>query len=223
MTEPNPDEPTGNDPNTDTSSQQPPPQGDPGGQQQPSSGTEGQQSTEEPEKSDKDYRKLYEQTLEQSRKWESRAKSNADKAKKWDQAEEANKSEAERNATRAEQAETQAKKAVTAAINAEIKASAHGWADPNDAPRYLDDKQRYVGEDGEIDTQAIATDVAAVLKDRPHLARQQRGQGSPDPGQGPRGGVSIADQIRDAENKGDTAEALRLKTEQMLSDRKGGR
>lgn len=170
----------------------------------------------------KDFQKLYEQAVAQSRKWESRAKENSSKAKKWDEAEEANRSEAEKSAARAEQAESRATAAITAAINAEIRAAAHGWANPADAPRYLDEKDRYVGEDGEIDTKAIAADVAAVLKDRPHLAAQGRRGPSPDPAQGPRGAASLADQIREAERKGDHREALRLKAQQLL-DRKSDR
>ncbi|WP_394360726.1 hypothetical protein [Amycolatopsis sp. SB7-3] len=169
---------------------------------------------------EKDYQKLYEQAVAQSRKWESRARENRNKAKQWDEAEEANRTEAEKSAARAEQAEARAKAALTAAVNAEIRAAAHGWATPADAPRYLDEKDRYVGEDGEIDVKAIAADVAAVLKDRPHLAAATGRRGpSPDAGQGARGGVSVADQISEAERKGDTREALRLKTQQLLTQK----
>lgn len=204
--------------NTTDSSQQ---QGETAEQQ--SGSTEGQQqSTSE----DADYRKLYEDTLAQSRKWESRAKENAGKAKKWDDAEEANRTEAEKHSHRADQAEARARAATTAAINAEIRAAAHGWANPADAPRYMDDKDRYVGDNGEIDLKAIAEDTAAVLNDRPHLAaaaaEEPRRGPQPDPGQGARGGLTVADQIRDAESKGDTREALRLKSQQLLGDRRSG-
>ncbi|WP_052371956.1 hypothetical protein [Amycolatopsis taiwanensis] len=189
------------------------------GQQQPASPpAQDEKSTQDEQ--DRDYRKLYEQAVAQSRKWESRAKENSSKAKKWDQAEEANRTEAEKNQVRAEEAEARVKAALTSAINAEIRAAAHGWATPADAPRYLDDKDRYIGEDGEIDTAAIAEDVAAVLKDRPHLAAESGRRGpNPDPGQGARGGLSVADQIREAERKGDHREALRLKTAQLLGDK----
>ncbi|AXB41292.1 MULTISPECIES: hypothetical protein [Amycolatopsis] len=201
--------------NTDTSTQQTEPE------QQPATSSHGQKPEQDEEK---DFRKLYEQAVTQSRKWESRARENRDKAKKWDEAEEANRSEAEKSAARAEAAEARAKAAITAAINAEIRAAAHGWATPADAPRYLDEKDRYVTDDGEIDTKAISEDVAAVLKERPHLAAAEGGRRgpNPDPGQGHRGGVSVADQIREAEGKGDHREALRLKTQQLL-DRKSGR
>lgn len=201
----------------------PPPEPEPEGASGEGQSTPEQPATDEPEK---DYRKLYEQLLAQSRKWEDRAKRNADKAKRLDEIEEANKSEADKQAARAQEAEDRAKAAQTAAINAEIRAAAHGWANPQDAPRYLDDKTQYVGEDGEIDLEAIANDVAAVLKERPYLAagasESDRRGPSPDPGQGHRGGVSIADQIRHAENQGDYREALRLKSEQLLGRSRTG-
>ncbi|MFE0021914.1 hypothetical protein [Amycolatopsis sp. NPDC059021] len=197
---------------------------------QPSADTASQQPAEQPtdaestQDDDRDYRKLYEQAVAQSRKWESRARENRDKAKKWDEAEEANRTEAERSAARAEQAEARAKSAIIAAVNAEIRAAALGWATPADAPRYIDDKQRYIGEDGEIDVAMIAEDVAAVLKERPHLAAVNSRRGpAPDPGQGHRGGLSVADQIREAERRGDHREALRLKTAQLLDHAKSSR
>jgi len=177
----------------------------------------------QPEESTPDYKALYEQLQGQARKWETRAKTNADKAKKWDQTEAANRTEAEQAADRASQAEARAQAAITAAVNAEIRAAARGWASPADAPRYLDDKTKYVGEDGEVDTAAIAEDVAAVLTERPHLAvstSDKRRGPSPDPAQGARGTATVAEQIRDAEKRGDHREALRLKTANMLGGKR---
>jgi hypothetical protein len=208
--------PINDDANTDpTEGQASPAPAEPGAQ--PPAATDPQPQLEA---SAPDYKALYEQLQGQARKWETRAKANADKAKKWDQTEAANRSEAEQATDRASQAEARAQAAITAAVNAEIRAAALGWANPADAPRYLDDKTRYVGEDGEIDTTAIAEDVAAVLTERPHLAAapelgKRRGP-SPDPGQGPRGTATVAEQIRDAEKRGDHREALRLKTAHML-------
>ncbi len=169
-----------------------------------------------------DFEALYKQLQAQARKWETRAKDNAGKAKKWDEAEAANRTDVEQAADRAEKAEARAQAALTAAVSAEIRAAAHGWANPADAPRYLDDKTRYVGDVGEIDTTSIAEDVAAVLKDRPHLAAAKDGKRgpAPDASQGARGGTSIADQIRVAERKGDHRAALALKTQQLLDTRK---
>lgn len=214
--------PDGTDTGTTSAEGQPAQGGSDADQQQPATGSPAG-TTDKPDTTP-DYKSLYEQTLTQSRKWESRAKENVGKAKKWDDAEAANRTEAEKNAERAEQAETRAKSALTSAVNAEIRAAALGWANPADAPRYLDDKDRYVGEDGDIDTKAIAEDVAAVLKERPHLAASSSDKGrrgpNPDPSQGHRGSASVGDQIREAERKGDHREALRLKTEQLLSGKR---
>jgi hypothetical protein len=49
------------------------------------------------------------------------------------------------------------------AVDADIRANAAGWADPTDAPRYLDEHDRYISEDGIVDTAAIT----AVLTQRP--------------------------------------------------------
>lgn len=190
--------------------------------QQNQTGDTGDEGGEKSTSDKTDFEALYKQLQGQARKWETRAKDNAGKAKKWDEAEAANRSETEQAADRAEKAEARATAALTSAVNAEIRAAAHGWATPADAPRYLDDKARYVGEDGEIDTTSIAEDVAAVLTDRPHLAAAKDGRRgpAPDASQGARGGTSIADQIRDAERKGDHRTALALKTQQLLDTRK---
>lgn len=205
--------PINDDANTGPSDNQPAPAPTEPGAQPPATDPQPQ-----PEESTPDYKALYEQLQGQARKWETRAKTNADKAKKWDQTEAANRTEAEQATDRATQAEARAQTAITAAVNAEIRAAASGWANPADAPRYLDDKTKYVGEDGEIDTSAIAEDVAAVLTDRPHLAAstEKRRGPSPDPAQGARGTATVAEQIRDAEKRGDHREALRLKTANML-------
>ena len=203
------------------------PEGTPDTGSQPT-GQEGTGSTEDigktgQETAEPDYKALYEKTLTESRKWESRSKENAGKAKKWDAAEAANRTEAEQAADRAEKAEARAKAAITSAVNAEIRAAASAWTNPADAARYLDEKDRYVTDDGEIDTKAIAEDVAAVAKERPYLlsatSSGKRGP-NPDPGQGARGSASITDQIRDAARKGDHRTALALKAQQLLGANK---
>lgn len=130
----------------------------------------------------------------------------------------AQQTEAEKAAARAAAAEA----AVTAlrrrAVDAEIRAAATGWADPSDAPRYLDDRDRYVNESGEIDTAAIDTDLAAVLAQRPHLARQDGPRRPvPDPSQGPRcsGPAGVDAQITDAEKRGDWTTAITLKNQRL--------
>jgi hypothetical protein len=103
-------------------------------------------------------------------------------------------------------------------VDAEIRAAATGWAAPTDAPRYLDDRDRYLREDGQVDAAAIAADLAAVLTRRPHLARVDGPRRpAPDPSQGQReGGPSgIAEQIREAEARGDWATAISLKNARL--------
>lgn len=185
--------------------EQPPPQGD-----GPDDG-----------ESEPDYRKLYEDTLSEARKWEQRAKSNRDKADKFDELDAQNKTEAQKATERAEQAEQRYQQAIDAAIRAEVKAAATNWADPDDAPRYLDDLSGYVTEEGEINTKAIRKDVAAALKQRPYLGKPQapsNGHGmAPDPSQGATG-ASMADQISAAEQSGDVQTSLALKAEQLLAN-----
>ncbi len=89
---------------------------------------------------------------------------------------------------------------------------------PSDAPRYLDDRDRYLTEDGTVDTAAITADLAAVLTQRLHLARVDGPRRpAPDPSQGQRhGGPSgIAEQIREAEARGDWATAISLKNQRL--------
>ncbi|MBB5801134.1 hypothetical protein F4560_000902 [Saccharothrix ecbatanensis] len=103
-------------------------------------------------------------------------------------------------------------------MDAEIRAAASGWADPTDAPRYLDNRDRYLGEDGTVDTAAITADLAAVLAQRPHLARVDGPRRpAPDPSQGQRqGGPSgVAEQIREAEARSDWATAISLKNQRL--------
>lgn len=58
-------------------------------------------------------------------------------------------------------------------VKAEIRAAAAGkLADPADALRYLDPTTFDVGNDGEVDSSAIATQIEALVKERPYLAAQ---------------------------------------------------
>jgi hypothetical protein len=65
-----------------------------------------QEPTEEPQGSEADWEVKYREAVEQSRKWEGRAKANKDKADKWDAYQQEGLSEAEKLAQRAEAAET---------------------------------------------------------------------------------------------------------------------
>lgn len=152
-------------------------------------------------------------------KAETTARENRDKAKKLDEIEAAQQTETERATARATAVEQQLATIRRTALDAEIRAAATGWADPSDAPRYLDDRGRYLSEDGVIDTAAITADLAAVLTQRPHLARVDGPRRpAPDPSQGQRNGPSgTAEQIRDAEARGDWATAISLKNQQLAA------
>lgn len=165
-----------------------------------------------------DYKALYEATQAKLSKVEQTARTHKDKAKRLDEIEAAQQSEAEKAAARATLAEQQVAGLRRRAIDAEIRAAATGWADPTDAPRYLDERDRYIGDDGVIDTSAIAHDLAAVLAARPHLARVDGPRRpAPDPSQGPRnsGPSGIAGQISEAEARGDWATAITLKNQRL--------
>lgn len=107
------------------------------------------------------------------------------------------------------------------AVDAEIRAAASGWFDPTDAPRYLEDKDRCAGEDGEIDTAAITADLAAVLLARPRLARGDAPppgrRPAPDPSQGAHqsGPAGYDAQIAEAVQRGDWATAISLKNRRL--------
>ncbi|GAA1292029.1 hypothetical protein [Saccharothrix xinjiangensis] len=164
--------------------------------------------------SELDYRGLYEETRAKLTRAETTARENRAKAARLDEIEAANKTDAEKAVERASAAEAQLAALRRTAVDAEIRAAASGWADPTDAPRYLDDRDRYLSEDGTVDTAAIAADLAAVLAQRPHLARVDGPRRpAPDPSQGQRqGGPSgVAEQIREAESRGDWATAISLK------------
>jgi hypothetical protein len=166
-----------------------------------------------------DYKALYEQTQDKLTTAEQTARTHRDKAKRLDEIEAEQQTDTEKAAARAEQAEKQVTELRRRAVDAEIRAAASGWATPGDAPLYLPDRDKYVREDGEIDTAAITADLAAVLAGRPHLARVDGPRRpAPDPSQGARpGAVATLDtQIVAAEKSGDWREAIRLKAHQAL-------
>ncbi len=70
-------------------------------------------------------------------------------------------------------------------LKAEIKAASAGkLADPLDALRFLDITTFEVGEDGDVDSDAIASAIGALITDKPYLAAQGGGrfQGGADGG-----------------------------------------
>ncbi|AUI59579.1 hypothetical protein [Amycolatopsis sp. BJA-103] len=168
-----------------------------------------------------DYKALFEQAQTKLSKAERTAKDHKSKAAKLDAIEAEQQTDAEKAAQRAEVAEKQVAVLRRRAVDAEIRAAASGWADPTDAPRYLDDRDRYVSADGEIDTATITADLAAVLFARPHLARIGEPAGprrpAPEPSQGARqsGPAGYDSQIADAEKRGDWATAITLKNQRL--------
>jgi hypothetical protein len=167
-----------------------------------------------------DYKALYEAAQAKVGKAEKTAREHRDKAKRLDELEAAQQTEAEKAVARAAAAEQQVAALRRRAVDAEIRAAATGWAAPADAPRYLDDRDRYVTDTGEIDTAAITTDLAAVLAERPHLARQDGPRRpAPDPSQGPRqtSPAGLDAQTAAAEKAGDWATAITLKNQRLAA------
>lgn len=137
----------------------------------------------------------------------------------------------------AEQSKTEAEKAVAAARKegfteaqqkandqlkkALIRAEAAGvLANPALAERLIDLSQFTAGDDGEFDRGAFKAAVEQLANDEPYLAAQSSGfQGSG--GGGPRGArpgtpPTLAQQIAEAERSGNTRQAIRLKSAQLM-------
>ena len=139
-----------------------------------------------------------------ARKHETRSKENADKATKFDELEASQKTETEKLAQRVEEAEKRAVQLRDRAVKAEVKALAADFADPSDAALFLD-LTKYAGE-GDIDTDAIKTDLADLLKTKPHLAKARTPV--PDLHQGARGSGDPAN-LRNADKVTLAAEAAK--------------
>jgi hypothetical protein len=86
-------------------------------------------------------------------------------------------------------AEKRAQALMDRATRAEIKAlAAEGFADPEDAVTGLD-SSKYVNADGDVDTEAIKSDLADLLKRKPHWAKEPTSRTpAPNPAQGSSGG-----------------------------------
>lgn len=94
-----------------------------------------------------------------------------DKAGKYDALVAEQQNAEQRAQTAQKAAEDRANAATGRAVRSEIKAlAADGFADPDDAALYLD-LPTYIDATGEIDGTRIATDLAAVLARKPHLAK----------------------------------------------------
>ncbi|MCC5580591.1 hypothetical protein IMZ11_33735 [Microtetraspora sp. AC03309] len=96
------------------------------------------------------------------------------------------------------------------------------FADPEDARLRLASRVDEFITDGQVDVKAIEGALAALLKDKPHLAGGgRRFEGGGDGG--PRGGgkqPTLEERIREAESKGDWKTARQLKTQLMLQPSK---
>lgn len=147
---------------------------------------------------------------------ESLAKTQAEKLKEF---EDAQKTEAEKLAERAKAAEDRAAAATKLAVSAKVEALAKGrFADPSDAVEALAGGA-FATEAGGIDADAITAALDELLTRKPHWAAGSGGPRTPapDPSQGARPGTppTLAQQIAEAEQKGDTRRALALKTQQL--------
>jgi len=91
------------------------------------------------------------------------------KVAEYDRLAEASKTAEERAQGLATAAEARASKLLTRAVTAEVKALASsGFADPDDAAAFLD-LSKYATADGDVDTEAVKTDLADLLVRKPHL------------------------------------------------------
>ena len=107
-------------------------------------------------------------------------------------------------------------------LKAEIRAQATAkLADPADALLYLDMSSFEVGDDGEVDAQAITAAIDNLIKSKPYLAAQgeRRFQGGADGGPRKETGPSLEDQIAAAQKAGNYALAIALKR-QLSQSRK---
>lgn len=130
-----------------------------------------------------------------SRKHEKTAKDNAGAAKKLGEIEDAQKTETERLAAAKEAAEKRATAATERAVRAEVKALSTEFVDPSDAESAITAAD-FIGEDGEIDTEAIKARLVEILDAKPHWRKPppeakptKPPKPKPDPGQGARGDV----------------------------------
>lgn len=109
------------------------------------------------------------------------------KAQQYDSLAAASQTEQQRQQAQITAAEAKASEANARIVRAEVKALASAnFADPEDASAFLD-LDTYIGDDGEVDTTAITSDLAELLTRKPHLARGDRPIIKPDPTQGSSG------------------------------------
>jgi hypothetical protein len=140
-----------------------------------------------------------------SRKNEDRAKANEAAARELAAIKAAQQTETEKLQAEADAARKTAAEATARAVRSEVRALADGFADREDAVLNLGDLGQYV-KDGEVDTAAIETALAAVLERKKHLAKPAGVRNpAPDPSQG-KGGTSTPPDYRTADKAAFEAE-----------------
>lgn len=128
------------------------------------------------------------------------------------------------NQTEAEKAVANARKeaiaeATSAAnkriLRAEVKAAAAGLlSDPNDAIALLDLTQFEVGDDGDVDVDAITSAIEELVETKPYLAAKAQGFGTGGGGARPQSSpLTIEEQIAEAERSGDIRRSIALKNQ----------
>lgn len=110
------------------------------------------------------------------------------KLDEYDRLAEASKTELERAQEAAQREATRAQGLLTRAVQSEVKAlAADAFADPSDAGAFLD-LQKYATADGDVDTEAIKSDLADLLARKPHLGKSPTTRvPAPNPAQGASG------------------------------------
>jgi hypothetical protein len=135
----------------------------------------------------------------------------AEQATKLKEFEDRDKTDAEKLTAAKEAAEKVAVAATARAVSAEVRAlAAAEFADPTDAA-LLGDLTKYAKADGDVDVEAIKTDLAALLTAKPHLKRAAAGTGRPAPdGSQGRGGNNAPADFRTADKAAFDAELAKM-------------
>lgn len=122
------------------------------------------------------------------------------KIEEFDRLAEASKSELERAQEAAQTNAARAQALLDRTIKAEVKALAsQGFADPEDASAFLD-LSKYANGDGDVDSEAIKADLAALLQRKPHLGKSpEHRTPAPNPAQGSSGSGASGPVQRSAE------------------------
>lgn len=103
-------------------------------------------------------------------------------------------------------------------LKAEVRAAAAGKLnDPADALAHIDLTSFEVGEDGDVDTDAIGSAISDLISKKPYLAAQGgRFQGSADGGARNDTKKSTAELAAEAAAKGDIRASMALKADQLM-------